>query len=324
MGPCARRWLASFLGSVLLVALLTGCSSDDQPQDHTVAILRSVAGSPGEDTFGPALVKLGFPKEHLHVLGSDPEEIHPTEDDAKAAVRGWVADGAELVLALSTTAAMAATEAAPDVPVLFLSSDPQGTGLVKDVRHPDGNRTGVGYRVPADRFLSLAEDAFGELTNIGCLSASDDPASGPPLADLRRGAAALQMQLHCATFDDPTQVRAAIDQVLATGAQLLVVPSASKTASAFPQLTRALADVPVPVVTTTAADFAVITLQPDSDAVYRQLARQAARLLRGAKPAEVPVEDPGRYRLVVNTKVAQRMGRTIPAELVDRADQVIR
>jgi putative ABC transport system substrate-binding protein len=324
MGRCTRRFVASLLGFALLSALLVGCGGDDEPPVHTVAILRSVAGSAGEDAFGPALAKLGFAPSQLRVLGHDTHEVYATEDAAKAAVRDWVRQGAELILALSTSAALAATDAAPHTPVLFLSSDPVGTGLVKDVRHPDGNRTGVGYRVPADRFLAIAEDAFGDLTRIGCVYAGDDPASAPPLADLRRGATALGMTLHCEQFSGPADARRAVDAALADGSQVLVVPSAAKTAATFPQLAVDFADVKVPVITTTAAEFAVVTLQPDSKEIYRQLARQAARLLRGATPSQVPVEDPGHYLLVVNERVAERIGRAIPADVLARADQVIR
>jgi putative ABC transport system substrate-binding protein len=324
MGRCARRFVASLVGVVLVGALVGGCGGDDEPKDHTVAILRTVKGSPGESTFATAMAKLGFSPEHLHVLAEQSDEVYPTESAAKAAVRTWVDQGAELILALSTSAALAATDAAPDVPVLFLSSDPLGTGLVKNVRRPDGNRTGVGYRVPSDRLLALAEDAFGDLTDVGCVYASGDPASGPPLADLARGTKALGMKLHCVPFDDPKGARTALDAAVAAGAQLVVVPSAAKTAAAFPQLAAAVGTMTVPVVTTTAADFAVLTLQPDSDEIYRQLARQASRLLKGAHASEVPVEDPGHYRLIVNLKVAERIGRPVPPAVIARADQVIR
>lgn len=321
--PGGRRLGALLAAAAVTAAVaLAGCAGDDEPDRHTIAILRSVPAGATEDALYAGLATAGVPRKDLRVLGADHDEVHP--DDAAEAVRGWVRQGAELIVALSTASAIAAAEATDRVPIVFLSNDPVGTGLVRNPRHPEANSTGVGFRVPADRTLALAQDALGDLRRIGCVYAADDPATGPTLEDLERGTAALAMNLHCAAFHAPDEAVGAVETVVAAGVDAIVLLSSPTTVRAFPQIERLVTGLSVPIITTTEADFAVFTLQPDGEAVYRQLAAQAARLLEGVDVADVPVEDPGHYQLVVNLVVARRIGRTIAPEIVERADEVVR
>jgi putative ABC transport system substrate-binding protein len=178
--------------------------------------------------------------------------------------------------------------------------------------------------VPSDRLLAVADDAFGDVHEVGCLYPSDDPGAGPPHADLVRGVRALDMTLRCAPFASPAGVAGAVQELVAEGVDVIYLVNASGTVRAFPELERALVDLPVPVLASTPTAFATLLLEPDGKDVYRQLGRQAARLLDGAKVSEVPVEDPGRFLLVVNLASARRIGATIPIEILDRADQLLR
>jgi len=322
MSPGRRRG-GALLGVLALVSAgAAACGgADDTPDVRRLGVLRSVAASPDEAAF---FDELGLPAERLVVYGRDRDAVQVDAGDVASVVRRWVGRGTELLLALSTTTAMAADDATDDVPILFLSNDPVGTGLVENARHPEAMSTGVGYRVPSDRTLALAEEVFGELTDVGCISHAEDPASAPPLADLRRGAAALDMALHCATIREPSDAPAAVAEVAAAGAQVVVVVGSPGTVAAAGELGAALASARVPAITTNPADYAVLTLQPDSEVVYRQLARQARRLLDGVDPADVPVEDPGRFILRLNLSVARQLGISVPDDVVRRADDVVR
>jgi len=252
--------------------------------------------------------------------------VHTDEAETEQTVRDWLRKGVELIVALSTRTAAAAAKAAPTTPVLVLSTDPSATGLVKNERHPEGHVTGASYRVPADRTLALANDAFSglDVKRVGCLQPASDPAAVPARAALARGADALGMELICATFTSPDDVPNAVQQVLGAHVDIIVLVNAPATAIAFPQLRFVLSKTTVPVIGNQPADFAVLTLSPDSRVVYRTMGRQAARLLQGTPVADVPVEDPGRFVLVVNLPAAARIGRTIAPSVLKRADQVVR
>jgi putative ABC transport system substrate-binding protein len=208
--------------------------------------------------------------------------------------------------------------------VIFLSTDPKGTGLVTDLRRPEGMLTGSSYRVPADRVLLVAGDALGELHRIGCLYAADDPAAGPPRDDLLASADLLDIDIRCVPFHGAQDAAAAATEVLAGGIDAVVLVSSPTIVRVLPQLEPVLSLGTVPVIATSPIDLAVLTLEPDGGDVYREMGGQAARVLDGTPVAKVPVQDPGRYLLVVNAKVAARIGRTIPADVLKRADRVIR
>ena len=312
---------------VLLSGLLASCSDDDNDDTvHTIGIIRAVAGSDNEQFLFDGMADAGIDEKHLRILGKDISETHPDEADAEATVRKWVDQGAELIVSLSTRTALAAVRAAPKTPVLVLSTDPAATGLVKNERHPEGYVTGASYRVPADRTLSLANDAFADIDirRVGCLDPVGDPAAVPARAALERGAKALGMEFVCATFASPDDVGRAIQEILAANVDIIVPVNAPSTAIALPQMRFVLSQTNVPVIANQPADFAVLSLSPDSHAVYQTMGRQAVRILTGTPVRDVPVEDPGRFLLVVDLTVAQRLGRTITPEVLERADKIVR
>jgi len=93
---------------------------------------------------------------------------------------------------------------------------------------------------------------------------------------------------------------------------------------AFDEIEAAVVAAKLPVLGTSSSDFAALILEPDGADVYAQVGRQVARLLGGATVADVPVQDPGDYVLIVNTAAAKRIGVTIDPSVVERADEVVR
>lgn len=322
MRPVGRRWRAALVTTLALAPVLAGCGSDGEPT-RTIAVLRAVPSAPERQAaLFRALDRAGY--ADVEVLGRDRTEVHPDPADAERTVRKWVADGAEVVVVLSTGSAQAARKATSTVPIVVLSNDPVASGLVRNPRHPEGNVTGSSYQVPADRTLAVAVDAFGEIETVGCLYPAGDPGADPVRRDLERGAAALGMQLRCVAFDGEAGVPAAVEALVTDGVDIVQLLNASGTVQAYGALERALASVSLPVVANTPNDFATLILEPDGPDVYAQLGRQVARLLGGSKVADVPVQDPARFVLVVNTRSARRVGVTIPADVVRRADVVVR
>ena len=321
------RWTP--IGGLLLVVALVvaACGGDDAGDDRrSVAILRTVPSAEvAIDAFLSELADRGYRTgDNLTVRAGGLDDVHPDPAEARETVRKWVADGVDVIVALSTLSAQAAAEAAPDTPVVFLVNDPATSGLVENERSPEGHLTGTTFRVPADRTLSIALDALGEIDRIGCLYPTGDPAAEPSVDAIVAGADALDIDVDTEPFASPDEVPAALRALADRGADAVLLASAPATVQAFPALTQATPEVGIPLVANTELDAALLVLQPERDTVYRQLARQTARLFGGAEVAETPVEDPGRYELIVNLAVAEQLGLELPDRFVESADRVIR
>lgn len=327
-----RRVVACFVGLVLLGAA-SGCGDSDEPTDDastgreavTIAFLRAVPGAaPTEPAFIAELASAGYRQgENLTILAEDPEEGYADPEAAKQAVRGWVDQGATLIVAFSSTGAAAAAEAAPDTDVLFLSNDPKAAGLVENESEPEGRLTGVTFRVPADRTLSLARRATGA-TRVGLAYPPTDPAAVANKDALQTAATQLSMELLLAEFSEASGVESAVAALDQQGAEALVVSTSPLAARSYGAIATAADTHRLPAIANTSiVEFAVVSLFPDSDETGRQLARQAARLLGGASPSAVPVEDPRRFKVTINTKVASKLGITVPEDVLQEANHVI-
>ena len=329
MGGRGRgRWV---LAAVVLIASLAGCGSDgDGPgasdNIRVIGVLRAVESPEPEslDAFLDELAQNGFTEgENLRLLAADPKEVHADAADARATVAQWASDGVDLVVALSTSGAMAAAEVAPATDILFLSNDPTASGLVKDEHRPDGHLTGMTFRVPADRTLDLVRRAIPGVGIIGLLAPSDDPAATPIRDAMLRAANSLGISLVDATFATPADIDAAVSSLRDQNAEVVVLANAPTTVRNVPLIGKALAPAPLPVVANTATELAVLVLEPDTGELYRQMGRQAVRLLKGTPVSDVPVEDPARFRVVVNVGVASRLGLELAPDVVRTADRVL-
>lgn len=313
-----------------VTALATACNTQAAPTASrdmvTVAVLRAVQSAEPQNVeiFFAELAGAGFVEgRNLRVLGADPAEVHPDPAEAESVARAWAAERLDLVLALSSASALAAARGAPQAKVLFLSNDPIAAGLVTNERRPQGQLTGATFRIPPDRTLDVARRAVPGASKLGVLFPSADAAAAPVRDGLVRAGAALGLDVVARGFAADAEVAGAVEELRALGVACVLLANAPAIVRAYPAIAPALAAAALPAVANTTADFALAVLEPDTGELYRQMGRQAVRLLRGAAVSEVPVEDPGRFRLTVNLAVAARLGVAVPGELVRAADTVV-
>jgi putative ABC transport system substrate-binding protein len=313
-------------------ALLLGACGDDgpsaaePPDEVTVAFLRAVAGRPStEPAFVAELRTAGFVEgRNLTILAGDVDEAYPEPEAAAAAVAGWEEDGVDLIVALSSSGARVAAETAPDTPILFLSTDPMATGLVEDEQRPEANLTGATFRVPADRTLSLARRAVPGLTRIGLAYPPADPAALAHRDAVQAAADELGMELVTAEFTDADDAAAAVDELADEGVGALLASTSPVATRALPETESATRRLRLPLIASSSvAEHFLLSFAPDTEELGRQLGRQAARILQGADPSSVPVEDPSRFLLRVSATVAAELGLTLPPDLVREANEVI-
>jgi putative ABC transport system substrate-binding protein len=269
-------------------------------------------------------------REHGHVEGRDVEiEVHYADgrEQALAALAAKIAARKpSVVVAGGTVAAEAARRASPDLPVLTLAGDMAGTGLVKNFARPESGITGVSFQAVSldPKRLELLAALLPKGSAV--LNLTDSSARAGSHVTLGETGRALGLVLHAVEARTPEEIDIAFD-----AARKLGVAGVNVLTSPFLNVHRAriiklAAAARLPAIyqwPETAEEGGLLGYGPRIVEIYRQLAGFTSRILKGAKPADLPVEQPVRYELVVNTRTARAIGVAVPPSFLARADKVI-
>jgi putative ABC transport system substrate-binding protein len=245
-------------------------------------------------------------------------------------------DAAELValkpdvmLAASGATMPAIVQATRTIPVVFLlMPDPVGSGFVESLARPGGNVTGF---TPFEfgisgKWLELLKELAPRVTRAAVLRDPADPAGIGQFGALRTAAPAVGIDVHPIDVRDPAAIERGINAVASAANGGLVV-TGSAPAGAHRNLIIALAARHrLPAVYPYgyfAKDGGLIAYGPEQIDQYRRAASYVDRILKGEKPANLPVQAPTKYELVINLKTAKALGLTVPPSVLARADEVI-
>ena len=239
-----------------------------------------------------------------------------------------VRSNVEVILTSSTQAGVAAKKVTNTVPIVTMSGDPVGAGLAQSIARPGGNVTGVYLPFPdlaAKRVQLLKEIAPG-LQSVAMVFNPGNHASITQLRSAEAAAGALGITVYPMELRTQADIDSVIEATLARKAGGLVVVQDSVTFAAAKRLAQLTGTHRIP------ASHAYSQF-PDAGglmsygvnllAVYALAASYADRLLKGAKAAELPMEQPDKFEMVINLKTAKALGLTVPAPLRVRADRVI-
>jgi putative ABC transport system substrate-binding protein len=237
----------------------------------------------------------------------------------------------DLIVAGGTPNALAAQRASQTIPIVVVgATTPVEVGLVKTLARPGGNVTGVTIDVTPEQAAKLVEllAEMPSVSRIAVLWSAGYPAAGQYRSALERAAVAQQRTIRFVDVLRPEDFdpafsalrRMPADGLLVMGDQLMQTRAADivrlarekKLATVFGGAGR-------PFVTA----GGLMSLSADSARYWRQAASYADRILKGVSPAELPVEQPTKFELVINLKTARALGLTIPRSLLLRADEVI-
>jgi ABC-type uncharacterized transport system substrate-binding protein len=235
----------------------------------------------------------------------------------------------DILVTVATPATRAAQQATRTIPIVMtLISDPVESGLVANLAHPGGNTTGFSFMHPdlSKKRLELLKEIIPKIVRVAVLSNPSNPNTPPLLRETTAAARALRLQLYVVEVRDSAQLDGAFSAMIRDRADALVMmPDLF-----FLDQRRRIVDL--------AAQNRLPAMYPwrepvdagglmaygaNAADILRRAGVYIDKILKGARPADLPVEQPTKFELVINLKTAKALGLTIPQSLLVRADQLI-
>lgn len=237
----------------------------------------------------------------------------------------------DIIVASSTPAVQAAKNATKTIPIVMTgSADPVGTGLVASLARPGGNITGLSSMLPelAGKRLELLKDIVPKLSSVAFLAHGGDPAHHLFVKEAQEAGEKLRIQIQPVVIGASEEIETAFSTMLKNRAGALIVQTlfVGPLDDGRRIAERAIA-LRLPAVSdgTRFADIGgLIFYGPSRFENGRRVADYVDKILKGSKPADLPVEQPRKFELVINLKTAKQIGLTIPPIVLARADRVIR
>jgi putative tryptophan/tyrosine transport system substrate-binding protein len=236
----------------------------------------------------------------------------------------------DVLIAVSTNAALVAKRATSTIPILFIGvSGPIEAGLVESLARPGGNITGLTNiaSVLSGKRLEVLKETIPKLSRIAVLWDPQNPGSSLQWKESEIAAKELGLRIYPMEVSSANKYESAFNEAMKARSAALAVTLNPLAASNQKRLVELAAKYRLPAIYAR-EDFAnnggLMSYGPSHAAEGRDAARLVDKILKGAKPADLPVEQPTKFEFIVNLKAAKQIGLTIPPNVLARADRVIR
>jgi putative ABC transport system substrate-binding protein len=311
----------------MLLALSVSVEAQQPPKVQRIGFLGS--GTLGQFVaFRQGLRDLGYVEGKNIVIEYPKPEGNFTRAPARAAelLRLKV----DVIVTSGATDTRAAKEATTTIPIIFLQDpDPIGNGLVTSLARPGGNITGLsslGADLSGKR-LELLKETLPKLSRLAVLGNSANAGNGIQLRETERAAGALGMQLQYLDILSAKDIETAFREASKERAEAVFVLAGPVFNPQPTLLTQSAVKSRLPAAyssSTFVEAGGLMTYAANRADLDRRAATYVDKILKGAKPADLPVERPKNWELVINLKAAKQIGLTVPPNLLARADRVIR
>jgi putative ABC transport system substrate-binding protein len=323
-----RRVFLSAVTGGLLAAPLAAEAQPPPGKTARIGYLGFHSGlTPFDEGFREGLRELGYVEGKNLVIEYRWADLKP--DRASALASELVGLSVDVIVSVTgPVTALAAKRATTTIPIVFETGDPVGLGLVTRLERPGGNLTGVENfmgELNAKR-LELLKEALPGVSRVGVLANPAGPATARRLREVDRAAQVLRVKLQVLEAREVQEIDAAFAVMARKRAEALLVLTDPMFSAQRDRIVAFAAKHGLPGVFFT-RDFVeaggLLSYSPNLAATRRRLATYVDKILKGAKPGDLPVEQPTKFELVINLKTARALGLTIPPSLLLRADQVI-
>jgi putative ABC transport system substrate-binding protein len=314
--------------------LFAVCASVEAQQPAKVAkigwlLFSSASGqSPGTDVLRRELRALGYIEGKNIAFEYRGAEGKP--DRLPAVADELVRLKVDVIVTGSTSGALAAKNATRTIPIIFYSAgDPVATGLVDSLARPGGNVTGFTTisAVLAGKRLELLKETIPKLSRVAVLWNPQDPGPAQQWKESQLPARELGLQLHSMEVSSADKYEDAFKEATKARSAALAVTQSPLTVSNRKQIADLATKHRLPAIYTRrefVESGGLMSYGSDRAEPYRRAALIVDKILKGAKPADLPVEQPTKFELLINLKTAKALGLTIPPIVMMRAEKVIK
>ena len=244
--------------------------------------------------------------------------------------RDLVVQNVDAIVAVTRPAALAAQQATRTIPIVaVVVPDPVGSGLVASLARPGGNITGLGnWAVDlAAKRVELLKEAIAGLTRVVLFVNPGDPGLAKAFVSESKAAAErLGLATQVVEITTAEELDAAFAAIAPSGKAGIIVNNDALLLNQGERIARLAVERGIPALAFAALmakQGFLLSYGPDPFAIFRRSASYVDKILKGARPADLPVEQPTDYQLFINVKTAKALGIAIPPMLLSRADQVI-
>ena len=242
----------------------------------------------------------------------------------------WARLKVDIIVTGGPTTTFAAKEATSTIPIaMAFDNDPVGNGFVASLARPEGNITGLSTLAPeiSGKQLELLKEVVPRLSRVAVLGSSTTPGNAQSLKETELAAGALAVQLQYLDVRDPKDIETLFRAASKGRADFLLVLTSPVINPYRTEIAELAVKNRLPAIYSTpefVGDGGLMSYSVSITDLYRRAAIYVDKILKGAKPAELPVEQPKEFEFIINLKAAKQIGLTIPPNVLARADKVIK
>nr|WP_301334673.1 ABC transporter substrate-binding protein [Variovorax dokdonensis] len=297
------------------------------PRLGYLAAVSTAADTPRLEAFRQGLRELGYVegKNILITYRHESQDLSRLPEHAAELLRGNI----DVLVAVTSNAAQAAKKSTSTVPIVFMGvTDPIAIGLAQSLARPGGNSTGITNvaAILTGKRLEILKESRPAIRRVAVLWDPKAPGSIPQWEASQAPARKLGLELISMVASSPASYDAAFKEAIKARADAVWVTLNPVANSNQALIARLAIEHGLPSICAR-GDYAqngcLMAYGPGYDTEGRDGARYVDRILKGAKPADLPIEQPTKFELLINLQTAQRLGYTIPRAVLNRADKVI-
>jgi putative ABC transport system substrate-binding protein len=326
----------SFLVAVILLAVTVLAEAQQPKKVPRIGLLIASSPSPASprvEAFRQGLRDLGYVEGKDIVIEYRYGEGKPDRLPTLAAE--LVSLKIDIIVTGGSSPTRAAKEATVTIPIVMTQDiDPVGSGFVASLARPGGNITGLSNFAPelSGKRIELLKELAPNISRVAVLGALSLPANAQglnaqALNEVRLAAEALRVKLQYLDIQNPTDIESAFRAASKGRAEAVLALPGAVLISHRTQIAGFAAKNRLPAIYY-AAEFAedggLMSYAPNFADLSRRAATYVDKILKGAKPADLPVEQPMKFELVINLKAAKQIGLTVPPNVLARADKVLK